>query len=120
MYARRESGTHSRRTNAVGKLCVDMPRYSDDLLNSIYDKTGGYCAYCGKKLAFVNYGIQGARANWEVDHDIPISRGGANEFKNLVAACFICNRSKGDLTGKEFMGGGGFWRLVERLARLGR
>ena len=97
-----------------------MPRYSNDLLNSIYDKTDGYCAYCGKKLAFVNYGIQGARANWEVDHDIPISRGGSNEFKNLVAACFNCNRSKGDLTGREFMDGGGFWRFVERLARLGR
>lgn len=97
-----------------------MPRYSNDLLNSIYDKTDGSCAYCRKKLAFVIYGIPGARANWEVDHDVPISRGGSNEFKNLVAACFSCNRSKGDLTGREYMDGGGYRRLVERLARLGR
>ncbi len=53
-----------------------MPRYSNDLLNSIYDNTYGYCACCRKKLAFVNYGILGARANWEVDHDVPVSRGG--------------------------------------------
>ena len=97
-----------------------MPRYSDDLLKSIYYKSDGYCAYCRKKLAFVNYGNPGARANWEVDHDIPISREGSNEFNNLVAACFNCNRSRGDLTCREFMDGGGFWRFMERLARLGR
>ena len=71
-----KAGTHSKvgRTlrrasdhRAAGvqyvKSCDDMPRYSNDLLNSIYYKTDGYCAYCGKKLAFVDYEIQGARAN---------------------------------------------------------
>ena len=76
--------------------------YSDDLLNYIYDKTGGYCAYCGKRLAWRNYGYPGARAAWEVDHSVPVSRGGTNHLNNLVPTCIPCNRSKGDLTAGEF------------------
>ena len=97
-----------------------MPRYSKDLLNHIYRKTDGYCAYCGKKLARTNYGLQGERGNWEVDHVIPVSRGGSNDYENLVAACFACNRSKGDQTGDEYMDRDGLWRFIGRLARLGR
>ena len=65
-----------------------MPRYGNDLLNSIYYKTDGYCAYCGKKLAFVNYGILGARANWEVDHDVPVSRGGVKRVQESGGCMF--------------------------------
>lgn len=40
------------------------------------------CIYCGAK--------------WEeIDHYIPLSRGGDNEITNLVPACYNCNRSKG-------------------------
>jgi 5-methylcytosine-specific restriction endonuclease McrA len=31
----------------------------------------------------------------EMDHLVPISRGGTNARDNLVLACFACNRSKG-------------------------
>ena len=81
-----------------------MPNYNNDTLNHIYDKTNGCCAYCGKKLAFNNYGVPYARANWEVDHVKPVSRGGPDHISNLIAACFDCNRSKSDLTGREFLG----------------
>lgn len=33
----------------------------------------------------------------ERDHLIPRSRGGTNEFANLVLSCARCNKSKGDL-----------------------
>jgi len=70
--------------------------YTEEELNDIYDKNDGYCHICGKKLAFTNYGIVGARGAWEVDHSVPRSRGGSNLMRNLLPACISCNRSKGD------------------------
>jgi 5-methylcytosine-specific restriction endonuclease McrA len=40
------------------------------------------CFYCGSKNKI------------EIDHRVPISRGGAHSIGNLVAACIPCNRSK--------------------------
>jgi 5-methylcytosine-specific restriction endonuclease McrA len=33
---------------------------------------------------------------------LPISRGGRNQWNNLVAACLDCNRDKGSLTATEY------------------
>jgi len=76
--------------------------YTDYELNYVYDKNGGCCWHCGKRLTFMNYGVFGGRGAWEVDHSIPISRGGTSDMNNLVPACMPCNRSKGDLTSREF------------------
>lgn len=78
-----------------------MP-YTDEELNYIYDKTGGYCYYCGKKLAFTNYGKPKRRGAWEVDHSNPISRGGTDYYRNLFPSCIPCNRSKRDRTRQQF------------------
>lgn len=40
-------------------------------------------------------------ARLTLDHIIPRSRGGANAWENLVAACFACNNVKGDRTPEE-------------------
>lgn len=69
--------------------------FSDEVINSVYDKNDGYCWWCGKKLAFSNYGVVGARGGWEIDHSNPVSRGGTDYLRNLVPACIECNRSKG-------------------------
>ena len=76
--------------------------YSDEQLERIYDKTGGCCYHCGKKLAWKNYGSRGSRGAWEVDHSRPSSRGGTDHLNNLVPSCIPCNRSKGDMTSREF------------------
>ena len=76
--------------------------YDDWYLSDIYDKTNGYCRYCGKKLAWRNYGILGAKAAWEVDHGIPLSRGGSDYFRNLWPACVECNREKSDMPTREY------------------
>src|SRR6266536_2343120 len=52
--------------------------YNDDDLNWVYDRSDGTCFYCDKQLAFVNYGIVGARDAWEVDHFIPVASDGAH------------------------------------------
>lgn len=42
------------------------------------------CHWCGVKCA----------KNAEIDHIIPISRGGEHQLRNLCVACLPCNRSK--------------------------
>jgi len=78
-------------------------RLSDEQLFSIFEKTDGECAYCEKQLAWVNYGRDGYRGAWQVDHRVPVSRGGTDHMNNLSAACVDCNQSKGDLSAREFM-----------------
>ena len=38
----------------------------------------------------------------DIDHIMPISRGGANTLENLAAMCPGCNRSKSDRTQSEW------------------
>jgi len=51
------------------------------------------CVYCGCELNL---------KNWHLDHYIPLSRGGANVFGNIVPACAICNTMKGAINPMEF------------------
>lgn len=76
--------------------------WDDDTLNRVYDKTEGYCYYCGKSLAWKNYGVYGARAAWQVDHSVPLSLGGTDHLNNLVPACIGCNLQKGTQLGRNF------------------
>lgn len=73
-----------------------MPGYGDDRLVEIFDYGGGQCACCGKQLTFSNYGYFGNRGAWEVDHRVPVSRGGSENLRNLQPMCIPCNRAKGD------------------------
>ena len=54
----------------------------------ILQKTKGHCACCGKALT---------TKTMTVDHCVPLSRGGTNNFVNLVALCIDCNEKKGNL-----------------------
>lgn len=53
----------------------------------------GKCYYC-KSESF----------KWEVDHMIPLSRGGSHSRDNLCLACISCNRKKHKKTVEEFKG----------------
>lgn len=46
------------------------------------------CQYCGAKAP---------RVSLQVDHVVPVARGGASEPDNLVAACIDCNAGKADV-----------------------
>lgn len=81
---------------------MSLMGYTDEELNYIYDKTRGHCYHCGKKLVWKNYGLPGERGAWEIDHSVPVSRGGTNYLRNLVPSCIECNRSKQDFTSREF------------------
>lgn len=51
------------------------------------------CPYCGVVLD----------GTMEIDHRIPLSRGGTHAWANLCAACKGCNRAKSNLTSDEYM-----------------
>ena len=45
-------------------------------------------------LALMSYGVHGARGAWEIDHSIPVARGGTDHMNNLFPAHIACNRGK--------------------------
>ena len=55
----------------------------------IYRKTEGHCYLCGEFVDFNSF---------EVEHNIPVSKGGTNELDNLFCACHCCNAIKHDIT----------------------
>jgi|TARA_B100000073_G_C23426250_1_gene449298 hypothetical protein len=52
--------------------------------NAIYVRDGHKCQYCG------------ATRRLTIDHVIPKSKGGTDDWENLVVACSSCNIKKGD------------------------
>lgn len=66
-------------------------------IHKIYDKTGGYCHLCNKKLSRTNYGVHGAKGAWHVDHSKAKANGGTHHMNNLFPACISCNIEKGTL-----------------------
>jgi len=76
--------------------------FSDEVLEQLWEKTNGYCFYCGKRLSWVNYGVSGARGSWHVEHKNPVSRGGTDYMRNLVPACIDCNLEKSDRHARDF------------------
>lgn len=59
----------------------------------VYEKTGGYCAYCGCVLE-IN--------KMQVDHVRPLRKGGTNDIENLLPACRSCNHYKATFTVEQF------------------
>lgn len=55
----------------------------------IFRRQYGYCAYCDRSL----------ENGFEIDHVIPLSKGGSNWRHNLALACADCNRRKKDKLG---------------------
>lgn len=47
------------------------------------------CQACGRRGIEVNGGV-------EVDHIVPVSKGGTHEDDNLQVLCYDCNRGKGN------------------------
>ena len=59
--------------------------------SNVFVRDGFQCMYCGAH----------GRVKLNIDHVIPLSRGGKTNFENCVVACEKCNNKKGDKTPKE-------------------
>lgn len=54
----------------------------------VFNRDSFTCRYCGRKAPEVIL---------EVDHLIPVSKGGTNDVYNLITSCRDCNRGKGNM-----------------------
>lgn len=69
-------------------LCrVERAKVSNKMRFSIYARDGYRCCKCG---------ISNRYAPLEIDHIIPISKGGKSTYDNLQTLCHKCNVEKGD------------------------
>jgi hypothetical protein len=79
-------GRHSQRErNAVRRAWDAMSNRTRPL---IFARDGYRCLACGESHGNVENPL-------EVDHVIPVARGGENDFDNLQTLCRSCNRRKG-------------------------
>lgn len=79
--AMKAAHTRNRRARISGNGGSHSP---DDVAAQLQSQNNR-CWWCNKKLD----------KKFEVDHRIPVSRGGPNDPSNLVVSCWPCNRSKG-------------------------
>ena len=96
-FAAIESIQTAKPSREKSKRCT-RPKIGKSKRQKIFEKSGWICHYCKKALT---------PASGEspcVDHRMPLSRGGSNDFDNLVAACCNCNAKKSDkYTESEFL-----------------
>jgi 5-methylcytosine-specific restriction endonuclease McrA len=77
----RLNAEHQRRR---AKRLMAHGKYTAADIRLQYKTQKGRCWWCSKQLG----------NNYEVDHRIPITRGGSNAPENLCISCPACNRSK--------------------------
>lgn len=70
---------YARATGAEGT-------YTTEDIYQLHEQQQERCGYCGITL----------HDDWEIDHIMPLSKGGTNYPDNLILACVPCNRSKND------------------------
>lgn len=58
---------------------------------AVFARDGFACVYCG-----------GSPSKLQLDHVTPVSKGGTDDFDNLVTACKYCNASKGNKSVSEW------------------
>jgi 5-methylcytosine-specific restriction endonuclease McrA len=88
----------SRRQIAVPEIIVlqhydHLPKYEVKYTRqSLFELYDFRCAYCGKVFT---------KNRLEVEHILPVSKGGRSSWKNTVPACRSCNSRKSNRTPEE-------------------
>ena len=83
-----KSGRFYNDRDIWNSLCrVERGKVSNKMRFSIYERDGYRCRYCGVSEQY---------ATLEIDHIIPISKGGKSTYENLQTLCRKCNYEKGN------------------------
>ena len=69
-------------------------QFSNRKRRSIYEKTQGRCYLCGELVRYNSF---------EVDHKVPLSKGGTDDLDNLYCSCHKCNTIKQNIFYDDFM-----------------
>jgi hypothetical protein len=93
--ARQWRASCKARAEKTGIVLPSMP--SIDEVQTHLTRAGDRCEYCTVKFG----SAKKTKAN--MDHRVPISRGGGAETSNLALCCHRCNQIKGDCTVEEFL-----------------
>ena len=89
---RENNRTHSRNYRALKKKQAEGEPITKEVWRRILAEHGGKCAYCKVETPYL-----------EMDHVVPLTRGGKHSVDNVVPACRACNTSKNDqLLGTEW------------------
>lgn len=83
--SKRLSECRRRRMKRAQRQGAQIGPIPPDYVEQLMGFQGGRCAYCHEPLP----------AGFHVDHIIPLARGGAHSWENLVLACPTCNLRKG-------------------------
>jgi 5-methylcytosine-specific restriction endonuclease McrA len=108
----RRVAKHRASADADDDARLNFPR---SLRDAVIARCGGACVYCGRREGSLGPMETKPDGFMHLDHVIPLTRGGADDESNLVAACRKCNMKKGDRTPDEC----GFDWPVLNGARIG-
>jgi 5-methylcytosine-specific restriction endonuclease McrA len=78
----------------MAKVHPNRKKISKKVRQYLYEHNDGHCVYCGRPF--------GKNVWREIDHIIPVSRGGKNNIENLIVCCQNCNARKSTSTLDEF------------------
>lgn len=84
---RRINHARYRKAQKIGKYGLDPFR--------VFERDGWRCHLCGVKTLKSKRGTDHPKAP-ELEHIIPISKGGAHSYQNTACSCRQCNRAKRD------------------------
>jgi len=94
-YLQTEAGQSMYRKQTQKRYALRKAAYVEDVSPiDLFNDQAGVCYLCLKKFEF---------KEMELDHVMPISRGGKHEKSNCKMACAKCNRSKGSRTLEEMI-----------------
>lgn len=79
--------------------------FTDYEKKTVYAFNNGKCAICGKPVKF---------NKMTIDHIMPLSQGGTDDFSNLQLACHSCNRLKNNFKENDF------YELMTKILRYHR
>ncbi|WP_133965165.1 HNH endonuclease [Eubacterium limosum] len=79
---------------------IKRKRLSKDERMRILNMFDGHCAYCGCKIEY---------NEMQIDHVIPLRRGGADTVENMLPACRSCNHYKSTLDLEDFR------KMIEKM-----
>lgn len=79
---------------SISKKKQKHKQFSKSMRLNIYEKTQGHCYLCGESVKFNSF---------EVEHKIPLSKGGTDDISNLYCSCHKCNKIKRNIYYEDFM-----------------
>lgn len=91
-YANKNAGNdHRHRARHYGVAYEPVNRIK------VFDRDGWRCQICGKSTPRARMGSMTTNAP-ELDHRIPLSKGGGHLYSNVQCSCRACNGAKGNKT----------------------